>query len=174
MYVIIYITSKQTKNKGVQTMKNTTLPQIDNIQDKQEWLQVYENQLKNEPDNTFVQNRLREVQADIRYALQQEEKKKDFIKNHKFENGEIYLYVWGYDCTIVDYYQVIKETAKTVWLAKLKKNITEEFFGGRYSEPIKNNFAEFDVIKKRKGERLSMPYGCMKPYKGEKIAQTDR
>lgn len=48
---------------------------------------------------------------------------------HGIEVGDIFVYKWGYDQTNVDFYQVIKATAKTVTVRQIEAEaVTEEGF----------------------------------------------
>ena len=48
------------------------------------------------------------------------------MENIQIKEGSIFYSSWGYDQTNIDFYQVVKATAKTVWLRKLNAKVEEK------------------------------------------------
>ena len=43
------------------------------------------------------------------------------------EVGDILVSSWGYDQTNIDYYKIVRKSAGSVWIQKLKKQYLEQF-----------------------------------------------
>lgn len=99
--------------------------------------------------------------------------------NEKVKIGDIFVNSWGYDQTNIDYYQVIRKTAKMVVLLPIKSRIEEDSFMQGRSYPLKDNFVQnTEQIKKTpyeyKGDTcvsgdvwVSFEYGSGKLFTGE-------
>jgi len=95
--------------------------------------------------------------------------------------GMIFSHSWGYDQTNVDAYQVVKATAKTVWMRKIK---TYEVSTGDMTAdvwPIRGDFAKKEIERHKiqygpYGLYLSMGNysgaGVAKPWEGNRLAST--
>jgi len=70
------------------------------------------------------------------------------------EIGDIFVDEWGYEQTNVDFYQVVKATAKTVTVRQVEQDSTETTFPASdirtmsgYTTPIKGRFAGSERVK---------------------------
>lgn len=77
---------------------------------------------------------------------------------HPFEVGDIFYNSWGYDQTNIDFYQVVKTTAKSVRLARIKSGRVEgsEGFMSERCVPLADEFV-LDRDGNRK-EATKFPY----------------
>lgn len=69
----------------------------------------------------------------------------DFLPN--IVPGTIYVSSYGYDMTLVDYYQVVRRSNKTIYLREIKSKILS---GGGYAGekmPIKDDFKNDEIIR---------------------------
>lgn len=66
------------------------------------------------------------------------------LVKESFAVGDILYSSWGYDQTNIDFYQVVRTTAKSVWVKKLAKNHEQIEVDGLcdYVTPIKDCFAD--------------------------------
>ena len=60
------------------------------------------------------------------------------------EIGTIFVCSWGYDQTNVDFYQVVKRTAKMVTVRKIRAIHEAAYHLASYLMPIKNGFLDRD------------------------------
>lgn len=47
-------------------------------------------------------------------------------KSGKYEPGTVFVDSWGYNMTIIDFYEVVRSTDKTVWLRQIKQHTVED------------------------------------------------
>lgn len=80
--------------------------------------------------------------------------------------GDIFVSSWGYDQTNVDYYQVVKRTAKTVTVKELEKVVVS---GGRGPTervmPVKDRFnPRGKTLRKKLKDYSGVPYLDLSSY----------
>ena len=94
--------------------------------------------------------------------------------------GQILQNVFGYDCTLVEFYQVTKVTKCFVWVRKLKKEMVENIDGyGQKAmyRPVRNKFIDGSKTLRRKifkdrctGYSISVDgYTSAQPWGGQDI-----
>lgn len=53
-------------------------------------------------------------------------KKQTAKKSGKYEPGTVFVRSYGYDMTLVDFFEVTRSTEKTVWVRRIKSEIVDE------------------------------------------------
>lgn len=96
-------------------------------------------------------------------------------KGYSLEVGQILGYSWGYGQTNVDWFQVVRATAKSVWIRPIRGNLIEDGFMCGTTTPIKDDFLD-DSPPRRKSIQtryyedgspvLSMDFGLAVPWDG--------
>lgn len=71
------------------------------------------------------------------------------MENIQIKEGSIFYSSWGYDQTNIDFYQVVKATAKTVWLRKLNAKVEEKGFMSGDAIPVVNSFYDDEILRRR-------------------------
>ena len=76
----------------------------------------------------------------------------------KIEVGDIIVSSWGYDQTNIDFYKIVKQTASSVWIQKLKKQYLEQTGWAHYKVVPSDEFAsQTQSVKRYKtGEYVSI------------------
>lgn len=64
------------------------------------------------------------------------------MKMESIAIGDIFVCSWGYDQTNIDFYQVIKRTAKTVSVRKIREKHEPAYSMANYIMPIKDSFLD--------------------------------
>jgi hypothetical protein len=77
-------------------------------------------------------------QAVMSRKAKEAKEKADFA--HSYVAGDILYSSWGYDQTNVDWYQVVKTTAKSISVRKLAAKVVPHGRGSDHSSPIKGKF----------------------------------
>ena len=67
------------------------------------------------------------------------------VNVHGVKVGDIFYTSWGYDMTIVQFYQVVRVTAKRAIVKEISKKIVDGDFSGHVI-PVKNSFLNKDYI----------------------------
>jgi hypothetical protein len=69
---------------------------------------------------------------------------------HNIKPGDIFYNSWGYDQTNIDFYQVIKTTAKTITLRKIKSKSDDynAYYMTGSKVAVKNAFCSDELIRK--------------------------
>jgi hypothetical protein len=68
------------------------------------------------------------------------------VKKQGIEVGDILVSSWGYDQTNVDFYQVVRATAKSAWIRRIASNQVRgsEGFMSASVVPVKDQFIDHD------------------------------
>lgn len=108
--------------------------------------------------------------AKLKKALFERQKDKDLWKKMIDEKrkeqrdatniGDVFVNIWGWEQTNVDFYQVVKKTAKKLYFRAIHKEMTEatHWAGGKFI-PKQNNFSDEKVI-------TSCKYGSFSKWDG--------
>lgn len=120
------------------------------------------------------------LQSGLNHLVIEKEQKKQAETHDKSKPyvGQILKSSFGYDCTLVSFYQVVKVTKCFVWIQEIKKQITENLDGYNQvtmSRPIKNGFYEGSKAQRKKiykdkdsgFEILIDRYSLAKPWDGK-------
>ena len=59
-----------------------------------------------------------------------------------YEIGDILVSSWGYDQTNVNYFQVVRKTASSIWIKPISASVTEEGWCCGHCTPVKDSFIE--------------------------------
>lgn len=120
------------------------------------------------------------LQSGLNHLVIKKEQKKQAETQDKSRPyvGQILKNSFGYDCTLVSFYQVVKVTKCFVWVKEIKKQTTEDLDG--YNQvtmcrPIKNSFSKDSKPQRRKiykdkysGYVISIDgYSLAKPWNGK-------
>lgn len=93
-----------------------------------------------------------------------------------FRVNDVLYCAWGYDQTNVDFYQVVKSTAKTVWLRAIDKKVVMAVNHGGDVMPIINRFSTANVFIKRVKANGTIKgydeYHCLQKWNGKPVAFT--
>jgi hypothetical protein len=121
-------------------------------------------QMRQDKVDEFFQGLVQHAQAVQKRA---EERKQP----HSLKVGQIISNSWGYDQTNVDFYQIVKTSAKFVWLRKLAQTTTEEGFMCGKTQPIPGHFNSDEVTQHGVsvwdlGQSVNFEYGCGSVYDG--------
>jgi hypothetical protein len=63
--------------------------------------------------------------------------------------GDILVSSWGYDQTNIDYYKIVRKSAGSVWIQKLKKQYLEQTGWAHYKVVPTDEFATETQLMKR-------------------------
>lgn len=91
--------------------------------------------------------------------------------------GTILISEWGWEQTNVDFYQIVRSTAKSVWIRPIAHTRKEVGFDEYEVEPLKDHFLD-DNIKgelhriNKNGYITLTSYSIATVYKGENILET--
>ena len=67
------------------------------------------------------------------------------------KEGDILVSSWGYDQTNIDYYKIVRKSAGSVWIQKLKKEYLEQTGWAHYKVVPSDEFAsETELVKRYK------------------------
>lgn len=83
----------------------------------------------------------------------QAEKAEEFMKQVKV--GDFFYSSWGYEQTNIDFYQVTKKTAKTVWLRPVSSNVTATGCMTAVETPKRDHFTSNSHVSSE-GKRCKM------------------
>lgn len=72
------------------------------------------------------------------------------------EVGSIFYSTWGYEQTNVDFYQVVKKTAKTIVLRAIRQESTPTGWAQEDVTPMRDAFDERPVLVPPEGKRCRM------------------
>ena len=67
----------------------------------------------------------------------------------KYKVNDILVSSFGYNCTLVEFYKVVKATDKTLWLKELKWKFTEDDGYGQAGKVIPEDVEIGSIIMKR-------------------------
>lgn len=83
-----------------------------------------------------------------------------------YKEGDIFYTSWGYEQTNIEFYQVIKATAKTLRLHYIAENQTPTDFMTGYTNPIKNEFIDSwaDCLTEFTSRTTKYGYHCPKGH----------
>lgn len=91
--------------------------------------------------------------------------------------GTILISEWGWEQTNVDFYQIVRSTAKSVWIRPIAHTRKEVAFDEYEVKPLKDHF--LDDNKKGELHRINKngyitltSYSIATVYKGENILET--
>ncbi len=85
--------------------------------------------------------------------------------------GDVVSYSWGYDQTNVDFFQVTRVSASSVWIREITQNSSDQgqAAGGKCA-PRRFEFVEGSKeIRKRGTDYLSMPHGVGRKWEGRAL-----
>jgi hypothetical protein len=91
------------------------------------------------------------------------------------KEGDILASSWGYDQTNIDFYKIVKKSASSVWIQKLKKQYLEQTGWAHYKVvPLEEFATETQLVKRYKtGEYVSVSsYAIAKLWDGEPETET--
>lgn len=104
-------------------------------------------ELMNDYINKFNMAQLIKEQQKEQEKIKRAQLKKDLI--NPFKVGDLLYYSWGYDQTNIDFWQVVKVTAKTIDVSRLNQKIIEYTgFMSETVEPIKDSFCGNRIVTK--------------------------
>lgn len=97
------------------------------------------------------------------------DRKASRMRPHSIPIGAIVRNTWGYDQTNVDFYQVVKTSAKFVFLRRISCTVTETGFMCGDTTPVPNSFVGEDIIQKKAESDgyVHFPHGCGKVWDGK-------
>jgi hypothetical protein len=86
------------------------------------------------------------------------------MKQHDYKTGDIIHHSWGYDQTNADFYQVVKVSEKSIWIAQIESTETCDSNLCGKAQPIPNKFSKWSVHDTNGGRpKRKTPYfyeGC--------------
>jgi hypothetical protein len=120
----------------------------------------------------FVQRRLeRKASAKSRHESRVSKKATDF-----WQVGDVLYYSWGYDQTNIDWFQVTRVSAASVWIRPIAENTNDHGQpGGGKTHPRRNEFTGEEVRKEGRSEYVGFDHGCGTKWTGgSKYCSSDR
>lgn len=83
-----------------------------------------------------------------------------------YKVGDILYSSWGYDCTRIDFYKVVRTSKKMIWVAPIqsKKDYSSAYSGT--TTPV-SKFESFEAIK-LKSSNPTMDFSCLSLYDDSK------
>ncbi|MEM9515414.1 MAG: hypothetical protein AAGA42_11220 [Actinomycetota bacterium] len=64
---------------------------------------------------------------------------------HNIEVGDLFYGSWGYDQTNIDFYEVIRVTAKKVEIQPIRTDVRSESHGTQQVAPLPGTYRDYDV-----------------------------
>jgi hypothetical protein len=80
--------------------------------------------------------------------------------------GDIFVSSWGYDQTNIDFYEVVKATAKTVMLRKLEKKVVQQSMTAEFVMPVWGRYKGRAFRRKLDGTLRGKPWVTITNYAG--------
>lgn len=106
--------------------------------------------------------------------------KKTTITTNPYQVGDIMMCTWGWEQTNVDFYQVVRTTAKSVWIRPINHTSEQVRDDEYHVEPIANAFTDNEpkgemhrVCGEADNPYLKMnSYSIAEKYHGEDVLET--
>jgi len=114
----------------------------------------------------FLEKRLNDLRED---AKERAASRKSPDASEHYAVGDVLSNSWGYDQTNVDWYQVTKVKAKSIWVRAIAQNSSDAgncSYG--YCQPRRNEFIGAEFRKTvQAGGYVSAAFGCMRKWDGK-------
>jgi len=118
-----------------------------------------------------IENRIKFIEERVRFLVESKPKasRKSPMASEYFMVGDVLYTSWGYDQTNVDWYQVTKVKAKSIWLRRIAENSSDAGnCSSGYTQPRRYEFigAEFRKTVQADGY-ISAEFGSMRKWDGK-------